>query len=230
MNVYIIDDDLMFSQKLKNSFDDYFQSQFPHIHYFMINNQFDQIKIKNIDILFIDIDLKSHNGIDIASQIKKQFPQILIIFISAYEHLVFDSLSVNLFHFIRKRVFEKDITVVFDQIDNYFKSNSQKLLISDNGRKKYVQVHSIEYIMVFGHDILIHTKDYDYHLYSSLNQFKQQLIYKDLIQIQRGVMVNLNYALSVDSKKVVMRDHKEYIVGRKYQKELISKYKEFLLR
>ena len=81
MHILIVDDDIKFIDQLKKDFINYFSPQHKEIIFRTISKDFNSINLDKIDIAFIDIDLKRHNGIDLAIILKKQFPHILIIFI-----------------------------------------------------------------------------------------------------------------------------------------------------
>ena len=108
--------------------------------------------------------------------------------------------------------------------------NIKKILIKVDGRTHVIKFSEIIYLMVIGHDLIIKTIDNELTIHSSLMKFMNQVDYKELVQIERNLVINLNYAKEVMRIKVVMYDDVEHNVGRKYQSNLIEKYEEFLLK
>ena len=56
----------------------------------------------------MDIDLVIQNGINLVKQLKMINADLIVIFISAREDLVFDTFSVEPFQFIRKKHYDQD--------------------------------------------------------------------------------------------------------------------------
>ena len=115
MNILIVDDDKQFINLLKNDFLNYFSYQFNDIHIESKYDDYFHIESQKIDIAFIDIDLNTYNGINYAKLFRKKYNQnIIIIFISNREDLVFETLTTGVFQFIRKQKYDHDKLIVFE--------------------------------------------------------------------------------------------------------------------
>ena len=214
MNVLMIDDDKSILKKLQTDFHNYFKCFNEKIDYEIKAENFLSIESTNVDVAFIDIDLVNYNGINLANYLTEKFPNIIIIFISAREDLVFQTLTTRVFQFIRKRKYDEDKVTVFAQLENHLNNHLKKKIIHYKGRSISIRPDKIKYILSVGHDVII------------LEYFNSPY----LIQIQRIMAVNFNYCLQITKTKIVTRDKKEYHVGRKYQQNLMNKYEEFLLK
>ena len=54
------------------------------------------------DVVFLDIDMPRMTGFDIAENLRRNFSQSFIVFITSHSELVYESLDYQPFHFIRK--------------------------------------------------------------------------------------------------------------------------------
>ena len=232
MNIVLVDDDIEFSNKLKVDVKLYFKQLDENINFIVLNDSFDTIKdIDQIDLIFLDVDLNFEmNGIDIGAYLKSKFPKIIIVVVSMHEDFVFPALSIGFFQFIRKTKYDFDIVKVLKQIEDYLKENLKKICIKMDGRSYVVRLNDIKYIMSIGHDLYINTYQKEYLIYSSLKKFMDQISFDELVQIERSLVVNLNFIKRMDKTSVITLNDEEYFVGRKYQDELVRKYEEFLLR
>ena len=86
-------------------------------------DDFLNIDMEQIDIAFIDIDLNVCNGINIAKYLRQLHPQLIIIFVSRREELVFQTFSTGVFQFIRKSKYIQDSKIVFEQLKKYLPDN-----------------------------------------------------------------------------------------------------------
>lgn len=233
MNVLIIDDDIEFAKYFEKLFYNFFSKRFENITLKIITDNFSYLVHTDIDICFIDIDLKSKNGINIASYIKKISEKTIIIFVSSKEELVFKALSVGPFHFIRKSHIDEDSIIVFNNLFNYLERNQKKLLLNINGRKTMIQLLEIEYILAIGKDLVIIGNNFEFSLKSSIKSFLDQVYnvkYYNLIQINRNIVINMCYIENIEKTKLTLKNGIEYNIGKVYYNNVIEKYEEFLLR
>lgn len=227
MNILLIDDEKELTDKLYHDFITYFHSYKEEFIFEIKNNDFNNIQMKDIDIAFIDIDLKICNGIEIAKKINKRSPQAKIIYFSSREDLVFDTLDTNIFQFIRKSNYSHDIHIVFHKLEKYI--NKNKTIISYNGRKVAIDINDIQYIISIGRDVTIHLKDNEYTLKSSIKDILELFHSPMLVQIQRTFIINMNMIDKVSRSKILTIDKHSYDVGRKYRDNLINQYEEYLM-
>ena len=71
MQCLVVDDDRKFSYKLSGYIDSFLKGIFKNYQVLEINEKFDDFsQYQNIDLLFIDIDLKDLNGINIIKRLQ----------------------------------------------------------------------------------------------------------------------------------------------------------------
>lgn len=152
MNIVIVDDDVCFSNKLKDDIKKYFYTLDDEVTVFTINNDYQSLlDHSSIDLLFLDVDLKvKYNGINLGAYVKSKFPKILLVFISSYDDFVFPALSIGFFQFIRKSKYNFDMPKVFSQIKKYLIENIKRVIIHINGRKYAIKLSEINYILSIG--------------------------------------------------------------------------------
>lgn len=198
----------------------------------ILNDDFKKIvDYSSFDLIFLDIDLRTnYNGINIGLYVQSNFPNAIIVFVSSHEELVFSALSIRFFQFVRKSKYQTDIIKVLKQLKKYMDENIKKTVIKVNGRMHLIKFSEIIYLMSIGHDLIIKTIHEEFTVHTSLIKFMSVINYKELVQIERNLIINLNFTKDVTRIKVIMFDDAEHNVGRKYQNNLIEKYEEFLLK
>lgn len=70
------------------------------------------------DIAFLDIDMGSMNGIDLAKQLKLFYPKINIIFVTAYDEYMKKAFQLHVSGYLMKPVSEKDIEKELENLRN----------------------------------------------------------------------------------------------------------------
>lgn len=229
MDVLIVDDDLCFAEMIKNDVLTFFSGLYDDISIEILNDDFKKIvDYSSFDLIFLDIDLRTnYNGINIGLYVQSNFPNAIIVFVSSHEELVFSALSIRFFQFVK---YQTDIIKVLKQLKKYMDENIKKTVIKVNGRMHLIKFSEIIYLMSIGHDLIIKTIHEEFTVHTSLIKFMSVINYKELVQIERNLIINLNFTKDVTRIKVIMFDDAEHNVGRKYQNNLIEKYEEFLLK
>lgn len=171
MEILIIENDFTFANQLYKDLFNYFS----HIS---DKNTFDIImqesssfkKTKNYDICFLDINLKETNGIEVAKQIKKNGICSIIIFITAHCNLVYDTLLVQPFFFIRKTYYQKDLNNFFKLLESSFKKDIF-IPLKWKDTNIVIKIEDILYIEAINHSIIIHTTKGNFNDSRSLKKF-----------------------------------------------------------
>ena len=229
----IVDDDSLFISELKDILSDYLTKIFFKYSIETINHDFYKIDYNQYyDLIFLDIDLKDKNGINVAKIVRETNPEYneLIVFISARNDLVFDSLSVHPFHFVRKSHLEKDMKILFKLLTDYFKNTLRLITFNYYGRKTSIFQKDILYIESYGHNLAIVTKDKQYEYRSTMKEGLELIGTSFIVQIQRSLAIPISQIDMVEKSIVYMKNGKSYKIGKKYKEPLLQKYQEYLLQ
>ena len=78
--------------------------------------------------------------------------------------------------------------------------------------------------MSIGHDLHIQYQDQMFIISSSIKSFLDSLDYKDIVQIQRNMAINLNQIEVIKNNEILMKDHQTYNVEMILNKLIIAIY------
>jgi len=229
MNCVIIDDDKKFSEKLEKCVRSFLKNIFSVFTIQIFNDDFYKILKGKIDLMFVDIDLNGQNGISIIKYLRTQEKNTIIIYVSIRQELVFASLVTKPFYFVRKQNFENDLDEVFKLLKEYYKNTMKLVTFEYYGRKTSIFLKDIHYIISYGHDISIVTDDNTYTYRSNLKDVLKMIGSHFVVQVQRSYIVSLMYVKEVEGMTITLNDNTKITMGKKYYKDFLIKYKEFLL-
>ena len=74
------------------------------------------LRDSSIHVLFLDIDMPSMGGFELASRLKEAAPDTLVIFVSAYDDFVYSSFEYAPFRFLRKSHLEEELPVTLQKV------------------------------------------------------------------------------------------------------------------
>ena len=226
MNILVIDDDVLFSELFIKDISLFFYKYNSNLNIINLNHNFKNIDYNNnFRFVFIDIDLKEINGIQLSKTIKQYNPHCYIVFISAKNNLIHSSLCVQPFFFIRKENYSDDLHLFFELIKE---SLSNKTMISSQ---------DIIYIESVQHILNIYTINGVYKDNRTLKEFLTLLPINQFIQIHRAFIVNCLFVYSISKgylclhkpPQTLNKDVIQLRISRSYQKQFEDRYQEYLL-
>ncbi|MFZ7120462.1 MAG: LytR/AlgR family response regulator transcription factor [Eubacteriaceae bacterium] len=241
ISIALCDDNELFLQYLNKLIINYDADNFK-VHTYKNPNKliFDVCESdQNFDLVFLDIEMPSINGIDLAIDIKTKLKDLSIIFISAYDRAL-DAYKINAFDYICKPIREK---LLYESLDRFlieYRKNKQYKEKS----LYYTLKNNCDYFKINYKDILYFEKDknkvilyYEQnnkmqitHFYKSLNQVEKELLMDNFIRCHSGFIVNKNVIYHLKNRKIYLeRYNTEIEVSRKKIDEVREIIKKTIL-
>ncbi len=155
--IAIVDDEKNYVNIIKSHIESFLKEQKFQFQIFTYTNPL--IFLENhckmpFDLIYMDIDMPEMNGINAASEIRKNGKDSKLIFVSSYSHFVFDTFQYSPFRFIRKEKINSEVT---ESICSYCKEfcdgNQIMSFLYENNITKEVDVTKIMFIFSLRHDI-----------------------------------------------------------------------------
>ena len=156
------------------------------------------LKKNMINILFLDIELDGMNGFELASILNKEFPEVIIIFVSAYENYVYSAFEYAPFRFLRKTHLKEELEpstvakfALLAAIDSLMSMNKAIEIKTANGKYE-VRLADIIYFESEKNYLvanLIGNKQYRFR--NTISGIFEQLKDDDFYKIHQAYVINL---------------------------------------
>lgn len=189
------------------------------------------IQNEKIDVLFLDIDMPYHNGMDIAGYINELGLQTILIFITSHDALVYQTFAYRPFGFIRKTHINQEIDELVRRVYNELLENRQELVIQKGQELTRVFIKDIIYIEAEKNYLMIRTCDDIIRIRETMMNLSNELQGKGFIRCHKGYLVHADYIEKLRNSEIILRIGNENIVlpvGRSYEKEVHRKILEIL--
>ena len=127
MQILLVDDEQLQLLRLENAC----KKVLPDADFFSYTNPvkaFEKNENNNIDLAFLDIEMPSINGIQLAKKLKKNNPKIKIIFVTAYSEYALDAFKVHASGYITKPVNENKIQEELNELGGVIELKPTKKL------------------------------------------------------------------------------------------------------
>lgn len=184
---------------------------------------------KEINILFLDIEMGNLNGIEIAKILRKKEQKTIIIFVTAYPDFVFQGYEVHAFHYILKPYEEKKIKRVMEQALKELSLIEEQFFIVEQ-KSKTLRI-SLKETIVFkserrkvsacvGNEII--------GFYGKLDEIEHQLP-DYFVRIHNRYLVNLNFITEIEKDRCVCGIH-IFPISRAFKQNLEVAFARLLLK
>ncbi len=159
------------------------------------------------DILFVDIEMPGKNGIETAKELRKSFPELLIIFISNREDQVFASFEVQPFRFIRKSHFNEEVPVMINALVSELRQRDAVLVpVKElhSGAVYNLNINHIIYVEVIGRNCSVTTTETAFEFRYKLKDLQELLAPYGFLQPHRSFLVNFKYIDQIRKDTVLL--------------------------
>ena len=195
----------------------------------------DEELLKGTEIAILDIDLVGRvvNGIELAKRVQKNNPEIVFIFITAYEEFALEATKIHLSGFLVKPLNQYDFKDVLDraivQVNGYRIVRVNHRVITFQNDKialKERNIISIEKI-TNTHQVKIYTTEKELRAYDSIRDIEKR-ISDSFVKLNCSVMVNLSFIFNIENSNVYMKDGTKYEVSVRNLKKVRKAYEEHI--
>jgi DNA-binding LytR/AlgR family response regulator len=183
---------------------------------------------EDIDIAFLDVDMKGMNGIQTAGMMVRKNPRSVLIFVTGHREFAYDAFTVEAFSFLVKpidpdrldRIFRKAVLQEHDLMNRKLRCS---LIITEDNIKKKISQPAILYIERIEARSVIVTKTVRHGVYETITSLESRLE-DNFLRINQGIIVNLNEVAGVQGTQVTMKTGEIFPIGRTYQKQVKKRY------
>ena len=185
-------------------------------------------KEENYRLVFLDIDMPELNGLEVGEQLKGFNPQTDIIYLSQREDLVFDTLKLHPFGFIRKSKIIQDFASVLELfVNTALKTNSENKKITISSKKETISADMDQVMYIEGN------KNYQTFYLKDGGVFDARVLMGDLeiklkdhgfIRVHKGYLVNYLYIRQIGTNEVSLTNNKILPLSSKRKDDIMEEY------
>ena len=185
-------------------------------------------KEENYRLVFLDIDMPELNGLEVGEQVKAINPQTDIIYLSQREDLVFDTLKLHPFGFIRKSKIIQDFANVLELFVNTAlntNSENKKITISSKTETISADIDTIMYIEGNRNYQTFYLKDgstFDARVL--MGDLEVKLKEHGFIRVHKGYLVNFLFIRTIGVNEVTLTNNKILPMSSKRKDGIMEEY------
>lgn len=188
-------------------------------------------KKKNLDVVFMDIDMPEINGIETVKRMRAINNRLIICFVTGYENYSFSAFQVDALGYTLKPAKYQDIAhfmekaLLFLQTEKEQKDNESRYIqVNIKKEMMIIDIDKIIYIEKQRNQCLLICENMQVSCYETLEHLYQQLDPERFLYTNQGFIVNLTKVKEVTKSMVYLSDAMKVPVSRSKYKGVHDKY------
>ena len=214
MRIAICDDEKIFRNQLKEALDRYSDERKVDVFYTEFSNGHDLIANKNeFDIIILDYQMESIDGLETAKRLRKKNDKTEIIFLTSYPQIVFDTFQVHTFRFLVKPL---DYDKMKSALDDYRNSidNEEFIILKIDEITKKISMNDIIYAEASDKYCYIRTVK-DSLLYKKTLSDLESLLPEDYFyRCHRSYIVNFKHIVSHTNTDIMFDNNEKASISK----------------
>ena len=177
------------------------------------------------DAVFLDIEMHSPNGYEVALQLSRQNPHPAILFVTNTAAYAIRGYGLALRYLLKplaRDVLEEALDALRRELSN------SRLVVTLGGTAHVMKVQEILYAEVVNHHVVLHTPTETRTYRTSLRDLSAQLPKRWFCAPHQSYLVNLLHVRSASAQEVSLADGTRIPIARSKQRQFLESFHRFL--
>lgn len=181
-----------------------------------------------VQVAFLDIDMPEINGIEVAYQLRQKYPDIILVFVTAYIQYAPTGYKVNAFRYIMKNQYVKEIDSCLDAIQEKLFEDKETILIELKDSTVEIALKDILYFEGTSYRrVLLHkvsATDPNLECMGKLGDYEKKLKDKGFIRLHKSFLVNMSYISRLANYMAKLRNGEVLKVSESSYRDICKEY------
>lgn len=175
-----------------------------------------------IDLLFLDVEMKGLNGMETAEKIRTFDEQIMIVFVTGYSDYVFDGYHVGALDYLMKPVSEEKLRQLIGRVrTKSAQEESHTFSLKNMDGTWRFRFSDILYFYSDRRKVILVTAKGEYSFYARLDEVERKLA-SDFIRVHQRYLINPANVDCLGSESITINGQ-QLPCSRKYRETALSK-------
>ena len=177
------------------------------------------------DLVFLDINMEDMDGIKLGEAIRALYPDVVLVYITAYGQYALDAFRVRAFHYLIKPVDRNEFSALLRETLDYLnkigtRAEEKHFAVRIKGEIARFAYSEIIFFEKMGHCVVVHTRGRDLSYYGNLQSLLDDLDPDIFAQCHQGYIINLDKVRAFRDRTLKLEGGAEVPVSRTYAEHL----------
>lgn len=164
---------------------------------------------KLFDVYILDIELGNYSGLQIAKLIESYSNISYVIFVTSYNDYAIEACGMSIFRYVLKEKLEQKFPEVLRELFQCLKRLENNGVYVISSQRKFVKFSQRDIIYIYKHQksvVFVLRGGREEYERSTLTEVYKKLDPKELIFLDRGIIINLFHVQKVSGKQIIMNE------------------------
>lgn len=165
------------------------------------------VDLSSAKVVFLDIDMPEVNGIEAAKILRDKYPDLIIVFVTAYIEYAPSGYKVNAFRYILKNKVDAELEQILDEIHEKLYFDADNISLKQKDQDMVVSIKNISYLEGTSHRmVVVHTSNSreTFECLGKLSDFEEILKEKGFLRVQKSFLVNMQHIRQISGYNAYM--------------------------
>lgn len=230
MKIAICDDEMPMRAMLRRSLEAYAQQRKIIILCTEFRNGSDLLRNPDgYDMIFMDYQMPDIDGLETAKALRRQNIDTPIIFLTSYQHIVFDTFAVNAYRFLVKPI---DAEKLAEAMDHYLldQSNDQYLIIKDGDTNRRLRLEDVIYAEASDKYCYIRTMEEGILYRQTLSELESMLPQDRFFRSHRAYLIGFRHIISHTETEVTFDNQEKALISKTKRTPFRNAFQDYIKR
>lgn len=182
------------------------------------------------EILFLDIEMRKMDGIELGKKLRERSYQTLIIYVSGYDQYMRQLFEAEPFRFLSKPLKQEELENVLDKAFERISRFHRELFTIRFGKNVVnLLCRDIVYLESNKRKVIVHIVRGEYEYYHKLDEAEEELlaISADFVRIHKAYLVNMEHVEAFQYEKLALRDGTILSISEAHRANVRSRFWEW---
>jgi DNA-binding LytR/AlgR family response regulator len=181
------------------------------------------------NLYLLDVEMTEIDGLTLAGRLREKFGEKPdIIFVTAYEQVVFDTFKYSPLDFVRKEYLEKELPEVLERFVKKWLEKPSVIEIKTKDGVVCIEETEVLYVESIGHYLVVHCIDNQYTTRIKMKEIIKDIKPQNFIRTHKSYLVNRRYICRLDKDSVILTDAQVVPVSRRNKKTVSEEFFRYI--
>lgn len=158
------------------------------------------------DIYILDVEMPFKNGLEVAGEIRKEYPEPVIIFVTNYIDYAVDAYEVNAYRYIPKGILPEKLPQALDSLlPMILKKEERYYRVEKRGEIEKIPYSDIYYLKKDGKYVTIVHRRGETKVRETLTGMMRDINGKEFLSVEKSYVVNIRHVMQMKGCDLIMR-------------------------
>lgn len=179
--------------------------------------------LSHTDAAFLDIDMPELNGLEAARELRKKYPELILVFVTAFIEYAPAGYQVSAFRYLLKQQLRDSLPEVMEAIQQKLRESADMISVQQKNGAVSIPLKNILYLEGTPRRmVLFHTVNTARPIEAAgkLEDFERRLAGKGFLRLQRSFIANMAQISKISNYQVWLYDGTVLNASEKYYKQV----------